>query len=244
MVKSLNIKLKDPKIKQAFVWLYFYNRLERLQRGFYSQLRGYFSNLKKDVLSSDTFTFNKDKWLKEFTKMYAIEVTKSINLGKNRAEAEMTDEERENLNYHNLTNIYANFIAEYSVISGHSVLTTTERKINEIVLNKEIEDKKAKIEEIFEKWKSWRTKMIAKTELYRGFNFSYLEAMKMVGYSYKQWFNPPSEKNCKACERLTDVIVGIESSFVEFDERDRLFSGKYPPIHPNNDAIIFCLKNN
>jgi len=235
------ITKKELIQKEAFVWLYYHNRILRVARGFQNKLRAYFSNMYKDVIKND-LKLDFEKWLKELVKIYSEEATKGLNLGLDRAYKEMNANEIGLIDKKRIENIFANFIANEGLVICTSIMKTTERKLNEIILNKEIEDKKKKISEIFEGWKSWRAKMIAKTETYRAFNFAYIEVMKMAGYTHKKWFSPPSERNCVACNKLAGKIVGINNSFAETDERDRLWNGLYPPVHPNDDCILFALK--
>ncbi len=234
------ITKKDIEFKEAFVWLYYHNRILRIARGFQNKMRAYFSKMYKDLIKND-YKLDYDKWFEELIKIYSEEVTKGLNLGLDRAYKEMDAKEVGLVNKNRIELEFANFIATQGYVICSSIMKTTEKKLNEILLSNE-ENKKEKVIDLFETWKGWRAKTIAKTETYRSFNFAYIKVMELAGYTHKKWFNPPSERNCKACSKLAGKIVGINSAFGETDERNRLWSGQYPPVHPNDDCMLFALK--
>jgi len=234
------IKQQNIYKKEVFIWLFYRNKIARIANGFRQKLRSYFSNMYKDIIKNDMkLDFN--KWFEELVKLYAEEVTKGLSLGFDRARKEMTAFELSMLNSRKIENDFTYFITEQGYIICMSIMKTTERILNEIVNDPKIEDKRQRVNEIFESWKTNRSKTIAKTEIYRAFNFSYIITMENAGYLYKKWFTPPSETNCEACNKLADRVVGIKNSFAETDERDRLWNGLYPPVHPNDDCILFAL---
>lgn len=242
MMKDLITKeAKDLITKEAFIWLYYHNRILKISRGFQNKLRAYFSNMYKDIIKNE-FKFDYDKWLNELVKLYSEEVTKGLNLGMDRGYKELSADEIALIDRNVIKNNFANFIAVEGYLICSSIMKTTEKYLDQINMISDEKEKKEKLNKLFENWKSWRAKTIAKTEIYRSFNYSYLEMMKMGGYTYKKWFTPPSESNCEACNKLSGKIVGINSAFGDTDERNRLWSGQYPPVHPNDDCMLFALK--
>lgn len=233
---------KNIIYKEAFVWLYYHNRILRITRGFQNKLRAYFSNMYKSIVKNN-YKLDREKWFNELVKLYSEEVTKSLNLGLDRAYKEMDAKEVGLINRDSIEVLFANFIASLGYVVCSSIMKTTENKLEEIIISSKNEDElKDNINKLFENWKSWRSKTIAKTETYRGYNFAYIKIMEMAGYTHKKWFTPPSERNCEACNKLSNKIVGITSSFAEQDERERLWDGYYPPVHPNDDCMLFALK--
>lgn len=210
---------------EADLWLEF-NRLQREVNG----------NIRRDPQTSELYDRDKhrDRVYQILQKAYKKAEKKAVK----RVLAETGEKKVDEGARGSLKVQYLSYLLEYSAIVER---TTYKRLLNWATkyLNGEIDLKtyKEKLREVFKSFKTNRTGLIAKTEVYRAFNTAYFTYMVGKGYFYKVWvsgYNPsPDSKSGR--------LHGVKKFFVERFKVEE-FEVLFPPLHPNDISTLLCVK--
>lgn len=83
----------------------------------------------------------------------------------------------------------------------------------------------------------WRARLIAQTEVIRGFNGERLNQMKAIGVSFSMWLDGQAGA-CEDCAMLDGTVIPLEESGNSYVSGDRGLTVEMPPLHPGCRCAI------
>jgi len=239
------------KSKYNELCLSIYLRLLPLIKDFNSKLRSYFSQQQKEVIKniksdsiSYSYFYDTSKYVEKLIKLYSEQSVNAIKLGLDRGKAESdSDYTKDLLQYlsEQYTTSTITTIATYIENTTIKILNKLYKKyVSGEISKSEFIDK---VNEYYNSdFKSWRSKEIAQTEIYRAFHFAYFTFMVSQGYYYKKYiacFNSPDSKSKLIHNQ---VKFYLEEFYIPLQGCTNC-KGLFPPLHPNSRATILMLKS-
>ena len=83
----------------------------------------------------------------------------------------------------------------------------------------------------------WRARLIAQTEVIRGFNGERLNQLQSIGALYVQWMDGQAGA-CEDCAAMDGTVLPMEESGQSFYSNFRGLAVEYPPLHPGCRCAI------
>lgn len=245
----LDLRKRVREILETQLLLMWERKLDRLERGFVSALRAFFTRQGREIIKAykrdGKIVYDAKRWQKELTEIITEHHTKAVRYGHQRLRAEFENGivkgwERKSVQWDGILENVAIYAAD---ILGHLIVgidETTRRRVAKtiregILDGYSVNDIAVQLSELFDSFKGARSRLIARTETSRAANFGYIQTAKQLGFKRKRWLTALDEHVCPICGVMNGKVVSMDGTFtvtIDQGSKSAIYTAEQPPVHP------------